>query len=206
MDVLATLFSSGAIVKIMRLFLFSPEDAYDAEDIATRAKVSKPSVRTETAILHKAGFLKKKQIFKEVSRGRGRSRKTMKKRASGWALDSKFPYLKALHQLLVNTELLSHRELLKKLSGTGRIKLIIVSGVFIQEPDSRIDLFVVGDNIKKKALDIAVRGIEAEIGTELRFAYFDTDEFEYRLGIYDRLVRDILDYPHVKILDKIGVV
>ena len=37
------------------------------------------------------------------------------------------------------------------------------------------------------------------------FATFDTDEFTYRINVYDRLVRDVLDYPHKKVLDKIGV-
>jgi hypothetical protein len=38
--------------------------------------------------------------------------------------------------------------------------------------------------------------MEAEIGGELSYAVFETKEFLYRLNMYDKLVRDILDYPH----------
>jgi hypothetical protein len=48
-------------------------------------------------------------------------------------------------------------------------------------------------------------GMEAEIGKELRYAYFSTDEFRYRLSMYDKLIRDILDYPHRVLLDKLGI-
>ena len=48
-------------------------------------------------------------------------------------------------------------------------------------------------------------GVEAEIGKELTFASFETADFHYRLGMYDKLIRDILDYPHQKLLDKLNM-
>jgi hypothetical protein len=43
------------------------------------------------------------------------------------------------------------------------------------------------------------------VGKELRYAFFSTDEFKYRMSMYDKLVRDILDYPHKVLLDKLGI-
>jgi hypothetical protein len=54
-------------------------------------------------------------------------------------------------------------------------------------------------------LERAIRDIESEVGKELTYAAFKTDDFIYRLGMYDKFIRDILDYPHEKILDKIGI-
>ena len=48
--------------------------------------------------------------------------------------------------------------------------------------------------------------IESEIGKELRYAYFSTEDFQYRLSMCDKLTRDILDYPHKKILNKLGAI
>ena len=56
------------------------------------------------------------------------------------------------------------------------------------------------DNLSK-----AVASIEAEIGKELSYSAFDTEDFEYRVGIHDRLVRDILDSPHTVLIDKLGI-
>jgi hypothetical protein len=68
-----------------------------------------------------------------------------------------------------------------------------------------VDLIVVGDRLEEKAIAAAVHMIEAEIGRELRYAAFTTEEFRYRQGVYDRLIRDAFDYRHRVILDKIGL-
>ncbi len=85
------------------------------------------------------------------------------------------------------------------------MKLVIISGIFIQNPESRIDLLVVGDHLKKGVIDSAIKTIESEIGSEIRYAVFETADFMYRYGLYDKLVRDILDFPHEKISNKLGV-
>jgi hypothetical protein len=72
--------------------------------------------------------------------------------------------------------------------------------VFIKNHDSRVDLLIVGNKMKKSKIEEGIRRIEAEIGTELTYAIFDTKEFLYRLNMYDKLIRDILDYPHEIVL------
>ena len=47
--------------------------------------------------------------------------------------------------------------------------------------------------------------MEAEIGKELRYAVLNTKEFIYRLDMYDKFIRDILDYPHERLIEKIKV-
>jgi hypothetical protein len=54
--------------------------------------------------------------------------------------------------------------------------------------------------MKKSKIEEEIKKLEAEIGTELVYAIFDTKEFIYRLNMYDKLVRDILDFPHEIIL------
>ena len=54
--------------------------------------------------------------------------------------------------------------------------------------------------MKRNKIEEGVKKIEAEIGTELSYAVFDTKEFIYRINMYDKLVRDILDYPHEIVL------
>jgi hypothetical protein len=58
--------------------------------------------------------------------------------------------------------------------------------------------------MKESRLKSAIRDLEAHIGHELRYAAFSTADFTYRLGVYDRLIRDILDYPHQIIVDKLN--
>jgi len=56
-----------------------------------------------------------------------------------------------------------------------------------------------------KKLERAIRTLEAELGQELTYATFSTQDFNYRLGVYDRLLRDVIEYPHIALVDKIGI-
>jgi hypothetical protein len=67
----------------------------------------------------------------------------------------------------------------------------------------RLDLLLVGDGLKKSEAARIVRGMEAEIGTELTYALFNTEEFLYRINVRDKLVRDIFDYSHEVILNRL---
>ena len=63
---------------------------------------------------------------------------------------------------------------------------------------------VVGDDIDFKKFISFIKTVEEELGTELRYVILGTDEFKYRYGMFDRFVHDILEYPHRKVIDKIG--
>ncbi|OGD67012.1 hypothetical protein A2442_02665 [Candidatus Campbellbacteria bacterium RIFOXYC2_FULL_35_25] len=211
METLGKLFGSLAKVKIMKLFLSNADIAFDNEDISKRTKVATAVLRKELNLLSKVGLIKKKIFFKEIKK-KVKNTKTKqvqilvtKKKTNGWALDEKFPYTSALYNLLVNMAPLNSSSLIKRLNGAGKLKLVLVSGVFIQNPDSRVDILIVGDNIKTGSLESAIGVLESEIGKELRYVVLKTEDFKYRLNIYDKLVRDILDHPHQKIINRLGI-
>ena len=204
METLGKLFGSGTKVRLMRLFLFNPKVFMSTSEAARKSKVSAEAARKTIADMEKAGMVKRRTTTRVVNTRVGRKIKREKRKfANGWRLNEKFAYLSQLSNLLINTEPLTNNEIIKRLSNIGRIKLIIVAGVFIQSEDSRIDILVVGDKLKKGQIDGAIKNIEAEVGKELRYAVFDTSEFLYRLSVYDKLVRDILDYPHKKVLSRL---
>lgn len=205
MEILSKLFGSAAKVKIMRLFLLNPDNAYDVIDVAQRTKVSIPTARREIALLEKIKLIRKKTYTVEVEHWRGKSVQVERRKVQGWTLNVRFSYLSQLRSLLVNTPALLPSQILQKISSAGKIKLLIIAGIFIQQPDSRVDLLVVGDGLKSGVLENAVRVIESEVGKEIRYTAFETKEFQYRLGIYDKLVRDILDYPHETVVDRLEV-
>jgi hypothetical protein len=205
MEILGKLFGSEARVKIMRLFLFNPDKAFTREDVTERAKVAMHAAKHELSILRKMRLIRSKGFMKRIVRKSGNKSRFARKKVGGFTLNSAFPYLGDLQRLLIDSSLLKDEELLRELNPSGRLKLVITAGIFIQDADSRVDLLVVGDHLRRNTLERAIRGIEAEMGTELRYAAFETNEFNYRLGMYDKLVRDILDYPHSIVLDRLGL-
>jgi hypothetical protein len=95
--------------------------------------------------------------------------------------------------------------MLTELKKAGNLRVVALSGLFTGAIETKIDLLVVGDKLDDKHLEKSVHELEAELGRELRFAAFSTEDFRYRVGVYDRLLRDVFDYPHRTILDKIGL-
>lgn len=194
MEILAKLFGGQARVRIMRLFLLNSEASFEVEDIVSRSRVTKSNVRKEINVLSTMGFIKQKSSTKIGSRGN-------KKKVNVWYLNKSFQYLDSLRDILVDPKLLLQEDLPQRFRQVGKIKLMIVSGVFIGEDKSRADILIVGDRIKKNVLQQVIKSLEAEIGKELDYVVFDGEEFKYRLEMYDKLICDILELPHEKIID-----
>lgn len=205
MDNLGKLFGSQARVKILRLFLLNPSDAFDVAMVAEKSKVSLPETRRELALIKAAGVISNKSFTKEIFSKRSKNAKPTRKRAQGFQLKTTFPLLSALKNLIVSETPLNREEIARRFKTTGKIKFLAISGIFIDEPEARVDVLIVGDDLKKRSIENVLRTIEAEIGKELSYGALETSEFLYRISVYDKFVRDILDFRHDTVIDRIGV-
>lgn len=201
-DALERLFGSADRIKIIRLFYLNPRKVFANKDISRRARVQNSSLRREIALLEKIGFIKKAAESVSSQTKSGRTRKV---RVKGWALNPSFSLLAPLKNLVLNVAPISRAEILKRLKNAGNIKLVVLAGIFIQDEESRVDLLIVGDNLKHGVLEREIANIESLIGKELSYSVLSTQECLYRLGMYDKFIRDILDYPHEKILNKLDI-
>jgi hypothetical protein len=197
MEILGKLLGGIPRVKAMRLFLLNPEQSFDAEDVSERSRVQKSVARQVANQLATMDLVRKKTFTKETKTARGLVKK---KRVQGWCLNPEFPYINELKQLLVEGEFLKHAELAKRFKPAGRVQLLVVSGIFIQNSESRLDLLIVGDNLKKNFLQKTVQVLESELGKELAYAVFETNDFKYRTSMYDKLLRDVFEYPHERLI------
>ena len=181
MEILEKILGNAARVKIMRLFLLNKNKVFTNKDIVTRSRVSADNVRREIKLLSSVGFIRKRGD-------------------ANWSFNFSFKYGEEFQDLLVRSDSLNSETILNNFKKVGRIKLLIAAGLFIKNEDSRVDLLIVGDKLSKAKIEEGMRKLEAEIGAELVYAVFDTKEFIYRLNMYDKLVRDIIDYPHEVLL------
>ena len=176
MEILSQILGNSARVKVMRLFLVNRNKNFTSAEVAKRSRVSSDTLRRELGLLSGVGFIKK--------------------RSAGWSLNPFFGYISEFENLLLGPDILSKEAILLNFKKVGRIKLLAISGIFIKDRNSRADLLLVGDRLKRGKIEEGIKKIEAEIGGELTYVVFDTKEFLYRLDMYDKLVRDILDFPH----------
>ncbi len=190
MDTLEKIFGGAARVKLMRLFLFNPSLYFFTEDVVDRSKIDTSKARKELVFLSKVGLIKKS---------------TRNGSKVVWYLNDKFPYLMEFQRLLLQTSLINTKPIIKKLSKIGKLKAVIFSGIFKELWDARLDILVIAEGTKKQTSENIISNIESELGKEIRFAVLDTEDFKYRLGVGDRLIRDVLDYPHEVVLDRLGL-
>ena len=127
-----------------------------------------------------------------------------------YVLNSNFEFFSELKNLIMKSSPAEKNKMIKKISSLGRIKLAVTSGVFLNNEstnydNSVADLFIVGDEINKDKLRIFLRALEAEVGREIKLSIMDKEEFDYRYGMFDRFVRVLLEGPHDKIINKLGL-
>lgn len=198
MDILGKLLGGIGRVKIMRLFLLNPEQGFETSDTAERSRLSASIARRTMSSLVAMNFVKKKSFIKEITDGR--SGKVKKKRVQGYFLNTDFPYIQELRGLLIEGDFMKHDDIAKRFRPAGKVQLLVVSGIFMKKSASRLDVLVVGDNIRKSYIQKTIAVLESELGTELSYALFDTNDFKYRVSMYDKLLRDVFEYPHERLI------
>ncbi len=180
MEVLGKLLGSEARVKLMRLFLLNRNKVFDMKEIQKRSLLKVEKIRAELRLLSSVDFIRR--------------------RTSGYYFNTNFKFQKEFENLLVGSDSLNIKNVAETFKKVGKVKLLLISGVFIKNPDSRIDLLIVGDKMKKSKIEEGIKKLEAELGTEITYAMFEYNEFIYRLNMYDKLIRDVLDFPHKVII------
>jgi len=197
--VLEKIFNSPAQIKIMRLFLYNADTTLGAPEIQKKTQLPSRVVGKELHRLLAADFLRERTVLGPPSP------RAPRKRIRGWALNARFPYLPQFKNLLMGCQEFERATIARRFARAGRIKLLVISGIFLQSDFSRVDVLLVGDGLRQAVITQALKALESNIGKDLRYAAFETKDFLYRLSVYDKFIRDILDYPHEKLIDRFGL-
>ncbi|HEY4513930.1 MAG TPA: hypothetical protein VJH69_01250 [Candidatus Paceibacterota bacterium] len=193
-DFLGELIDNRSRASLLRAFLFNESEPFSAEKIAKLAGLNIKKTAEEIKFLEKIGIIKKTKAPKTAKKG--------SEAPQYWIVNPEFKYLRALSSFIHAVFPIRYANIVKSLKDTGKLSAVIVSGCFMGDLTRPADIIIVGDNMNETRLDQAVRGLEPLFGREIRYASFLTPEFQYRLTIQDRLIRDTLDYPHLVLFDR----
>jgi len=201
-NVLGKLFGSEARVRLLRLFLLNPNEVFELKAAIKRVRSGVSPVKRELASLLDIGYIKRgTKVMTIVHRGG----KHVKKKVTGFSLDRGFPYINEIAELLASSSPMARERLSSGLRGVGKIGLVVIAGELVGQDRNQVDLFIVGDALKKSKIERALGLIEAEIGKELVYAIMTTKEFQYRYGMHDRFIKDLFDNPHELLVNKLGI-
>ena len=190
-DILEILLGSRIRVKVLKFLFRNYANDFSIQELSKRIQEPPTATRKEVQILNQIKLVRKN----------GTQR---------FALNPNFEFYLELKNLIMKSSPAEKNKLVQRIYKLGRIKLALLSGIFLNEhgpafESSVIDLFIVGDEISKERLRKFLRALEAEVGREIRLSIMDKEEFEYRYGMFDRFVRVMLESPHEKIINKLGL-
>lgn len=203
--ILEKLFASPILIRMIRFFYLNPNVIFLREEIKERIGGDASQLYKTIAILEHIGFLKQRLISaaspKKTKKRQKRKKKDLKK--TGFLLNRAFPLFQELKDLALSPSPISKPDLVRALKRLGRVKLLLLSGVFIRKEDQRVDLFVVADGVKPYLFERLMRHMEAEIGKELNYALMTSQDFTYRFNLSDRFIREIFDAPREILINKL---
>lgn len=205
-QILEKLFESVPKVRVLRLFMQNPELFFMFPEIAKRTNINSRTVKKELQKLLKIGLIKTKITnIKPEQPAKAKKKRIRSKKTKVYYVNIRFELLSELHDLITRSSITSRSKLTQKIKKLGRIKLAIIAGVFLNKDDTRADLLLVGENLRKRGLENFLHQTESELGKHLQYTVMDTKEFKYRLDMYDRFLRDVLEYPHEKLINKLNI-
>jgi len=211
--ILSLLFGSDLRAKLLRFFLLNAELGFVLEDLERKIGVRKATLKKELDELIKAGFIKRARVdvlLSETVKKR-RGEKTVKeeraklKTVSGLKVDESFPYLAELRSLFLSAIPEARQSLTKEMKKLGKPQVIILAGIFMDSPQAPVDLLIVGEDIKRRNLEILLKKFEKDLGKDLIYAIMPTQEFEYRTGMNDKFLQELIGGPHEIVLDTLGI-
>ncbi|MBI2639738.1 MAG: hypothetical protein HYW90_02490 [Candidatus Sungbacteria bacterium] len=210
--VLEQLFESRSKISALKLFLMNPGAEFSIEKAVASAQINKQRFQKEIKKLLKIGLVGTriaKQTI-ELPRKTRRGKKTVKPklktvRERVFFANKEFVLYPELKNLVSRAAPSVGGGLTERIRSLGDIKVALLSGVFIKSDSSLADIMLVGDKLKKDRINSFLKKLRADTGKELNYSVMTTPEFRYRLDMNDRFVRDVLDSPHEKIINKLGI-
>lgn len=185
---LEVLFESKTRLKILKFLFRNLPKFYTAREVINHTQEHTTAVRREIERLSAIGLLQRQQ--------------------RSYSMNPRFEFFSELRDLVLKSSPSEKRRLIAQIGRLGRIKLAVIAGIFldkeIKDPLA-VDLFLVGDDLDRRRLTNFLRNLESDIGKEVRFTTMEREEFKYRLGMFDRFIRVLLEGPHEKLINKLGI-
>ncbi len=171
-----------------------------------KKKTKNNSSKTKKKVVKKKVTQKKKGKKKSlVSKTKNKTRKAKSGGVKEFKVNEDFTFFRELKSLINKAAPDSLPKFERKIKRVGQIKLLVTTGVFINYSEARVDLLVVGEKINLNRFTKLIKDVESELGQEIRYIILSNQEFVYRYDMFDRFLRDVLESPHQKIINRLKI-
>ena len=186
-EVFSQLFESRVRARLLKFFTLNDKHEFSFSEVVRKNKMRSAEVNRELARLEKI-----KMITGRIRKGK-----------RYFHTNRSFVFYPELRNLVVKSNTMPECRSLGKVKNLGRIKLALISGVFLNYPKGRSDLLIVGDELSRAKLKHLLESLEAEVGKEINYSIMNSEEFKYRTDMLDKFIMEFLEGPYEEIVSKI---
>ena len=217
---LGKLFGSNARVKILKLFLSQPDKKFYIRQISRDLKLQLNSVRRELENLEKFGLLVSKTGVEEIKdkeedlvtvdnanttiKEKVKTNQPSKTEKKFFQVNKNFVLYEEIKALIIKAQVLYEKDFVNKLDKSGNIKLLILTGYFVNDQASPIDMLIVG-RVNKVQFIKLMKDLEIELGREINYTLFSNQEYKYRRDMTDIFLYGILEGRKILAINEVGV-
>jgi len=213
---LSKLFGSNTRYKILQLFLLNPNEKFYVREISRSLDLQLNSVHRELSNLEDIGLLitsedsdKKAEADLEEEGDEKKEKKSAVKKVNKqekkyYQINKDFVFYDEIKSLIVKSQVLYEKGFTEKLKKIGDVKVLILSGLFVGNIDSSVDMLIVGQ-FSVARVEKIVKELEQELLKEVNYSVLTEDEFRYRREIADIFVYNILDGEKIVVVDQDGI-
>ncbi len=151
----------------------NPNEEYFIRELTRKLNEQINSVRRELDNLKQLGFLKSKA----------------KNRRKYYVINENFIFLEELKSIIIKA-LSSNEIVIKKISKMGDIKVLVLSGVFVNKETGSIDMLIVG-NVEKENLKNYINN-DIQTKRPIKFTIMTEDDYRYRLNCKDKFITELI--------------
>ena len=198
MNELSKILGSVERLRLLRFLLRDIKKQYTLSDIEEKTKIKLDILKKELVILLSINLIikEKSKVYtfkKDVS---------ILKEATIYKVNNKFKYIEHLSALVLDYTSIDRDLLLSKLKTSGKIKYLLLSGIFTDFGKARLDILYVGEGMNVKEVEKCMSSISIELGRDLKYVIMDVEEYVYRKKMFDSFVIEVSEGIHEILIDK----
>ncbi len=202
---LEQLFGSKTRVRLLRLFLNNAKGAFFVRELSRKIGAQINAIRNELENLVGMGII---SVVTDVddsedeTKGRAKNRRSVQQRKY-YRLNQDSLLYPELRALFMKSQVMLEKDFVRKLASAGSISYLALTGFFVSEEPSPTDLLIVG-KLNGDKLASVIRNFEREVGREVNYTVFTTQEFRYRRDVTDRFLYSILESRKLVVVDALA--
>lgn len=181
-------FGSKHKLRLVKFFVRN-EGKFTIDEISKTLKINPKILKSEMPYLEKSGIISTNlQLNNKLF----------------W-LDKNSPLYSDLRGLVFKFAPAAQDKIKKDLIKIGNVKLAVLTGIFKNKPEARVDLLLVGKNLSEAKVNNFIKNLEAEVCQPVRYTVMTDEEFDYRTDMCDKFLGEILKSGHEKLINKLKI-